>query len=74
MNPLANWKKEWNEKKASDIHNECVKAFSVERIDGCDYITLFGIVVSRECDDDILERLNEFRESYYQQRLNGKDI
>lgn len=41
--------------------NRIVNSFSVQRIDGVDYILHNGVVVSRPTDADVLDRLNELR-------------
>ena len=50
--------------KIIDVTSEATEAFNVVRIGGRDMITYNGVVITRETDTDILERLNELREMY----------
>lgn len=51
-------------RKIIDVTSEATEAFNVVRIGGRDMITYNGVIITRETDTDILDRLNELREMY----------
>ena len=50
------------EEEEREIRREkIVNSFNIIQMDGCNYITLNGTVISRSGDDDLIDRVNEFR-------------
>lgn len=71
MNIFGQARKEYREIKDRDTIKEAVSDFNIVRTDGVDYIVYGTTIVSRAGDDDLLERLNEYREKHIKKKLSG---
>lgn len=52
---------EMKQKAEVERRESIVRSFSIERLDGVDYIRHNGVIVSRSVDGDLLDRIDELR-------------
>lgn len=49
------------EAERQERRQEIIDSFNIVRIDGENYITYQGVVISRKGDTDLIDRIDEFR-------------